>query len=212
MSLRCTVISLVPFDIREEKPGLVPPRFFIPASDGKTPQIIHVDTATHFVYLDENRGHLQVKNPSDVIAKSIVHDYCHSQLGLDDEAGPALFFVPEDLTLDEVMKKYNVEIARKLRRQRKWFVNLCKVADDDWRKYHQHNVISDFQRTCAELLGLNPKEHEWMDAMGMMNNLNKYCPYCYMSIPKEAPVCSNCSRVLDPAMVKQLDTQHLGVE
>ena len=205
MSLKCTVVSLVPFDIREEKPGLIPPRFFIPKSDGKIPTIIHIDTGTHFVYLDENRGHLQVKNPSDVIAKSIVHDYCHSQLGTDDESSPALFWIADDLTLEEVMEKHKIEIEKKKRAQRRWFVNLVKIADDDWRKYHQHNVISDFQRTIAEFLDLNPKEHEWMAPMQMLQEMNKNCPYCYTSIPKEAPVCSNCNRVLDKAKVLEME-------
>jgi hypothetical protein len=188
MSLRSTVISLVPLDITERKPGLVPSMYHIPASDMKTPSLLKVDTATHFVYMDESRGSLPVKNPSDIVAKSIVDDYCSSQLGIDEEASPALFWVAKDLEIEEVQSRFKIEIMRALIKQKRWFLNVSMMADNDWARYHQHNVISFFQRKVAEIIGWNPKEHEWMAPGTTMKS--SPCPYCGISVPEGLPVCS----------------------
>lgn len=210
MSLQCTVVSFVPFEIFEEKPGLIPPSFRIPPSDGIKPQLFYVGTAMHFVYLDEARGNLQVKNPPDVIAKSIVEDYINSQLGVDDQSSPALFWFPEEINEKELMEKHKVEIVRRKLLQRQWFINLSKMADDDWRKYHQHNVISDFQRRIGEILQLDPREHEWMSPISMMSDLNMDCPYCSSSIPKKTVICPVCTKVLDYKRAKEIEESLIG--
>src|SRR5258708_31153204 len=109
MSLKSTVISFVPFDINEEKPGLYPPRYSISASDVKTPSLLHIETANHFVYLDESRGSLRVPDPSDQVARSVVEDYIESQLSVDDEARPALFWVPDELSVEEIQYRFKVD-------------------------------------------------------------------------------------------------------
>lgn len=206
MALRCTVVSFVPFEILAEKPGLVPPRFKIEKSNMHVPTLLKVETASHFVYLDESRGMLQVKDPADIVAAAIVNDYINSQLGVDEEAGPALFYVDEDLKLKDFEESTDLKIrtTRALMRQRKWFVNICKMADDDWRKYHQHTVISDFQRLIGEVLELDPKEHEWMSPLSMLTDEYKSCPFCQTSVPKDATVCATCSHVIDPKRHKEL--------
>jgi uncharacterized protein YqjF (DUF2071 family) len=50
--LGCTVVSIVPFKINEQKPGLIPGIFTIEASDGKNPQVLVVQDARHNVYID----------------------------------------------------------------------------------------------------------------------------------------------------------------
>lgn len=204
MSLVCTVVSFVPFEIFEEKPGLIPPNFRIPESDGKTPQLLEVGTATHYVYIDQTRGHLPVRNPADVISRSIVDDYCSSQLGVDLQAMPALFWVEGKTTIEEVLKD-KVNVAKHLIKQKRWFTNIIKVADDDWRKYHQHNVISDFQRKIGEFMGLDPREHEWMSVTKMIEGSNKSCPFCQSLIEKDAVVCSVCLRTIDPKREQEIE-------
>lgn len=204
-SLECTVISYVPFRIHEEKPGLIPPRFVIPASDGKTPKLLRIGTATHFVYLDEARGNLQVKNPPDVVARAIVDDYCKGQLGIDDESGPALFWIPGTPSLEEIQEEFKVEIVKQLRKQKRWFVNIIKIAKDDWVKYHQHNVISDTQRRIAEILQLDPRENEWMAPGEMLKETTKKCRYCQSQIDKEAALCSVCGKIADVELYKKLE-------
>ena len=202
MALESTVISLVPFEIRAHKPGLYPPHFHIEASDMKTPKLLHIGTASHFLYLDETRGHVRVPDPSDVVARAIVEDYVSSQLAIDDNASPALFWVPERLTIEEVQERHKIEIARQLLRQKKWFLNIAMLADNDWSRYHQHNVISEFQRKCADIIGWTNQEHEWMAPMTTMRSTS--CPYCGVSVPEGLPTCSN-GHVVNPKLHKEIE-------
>lgn len=202
MSLESTVISFIPFDIREEKPGLLPPRYFIPASNMKTPSLLHVKTASHYVYLDESRGSLRVNDPSDQVARSIVEDYIEAQLSVDDEARPALFWVDERLDVSQVMEKFKVAIVSHLLAQKKWFLNICMLADNDWSRYHQHNVISSFQRKCAEYIGWNPQDHEWMAPQITMNSNS--CPFCGIQVQNGLSMCSN-GHIVNPKLHKEIE-------
>lgn len=197
MALDCTVISLVPVHICEEKPGLFPPRFIIPESDTMTPQVLHVSTATHYVYLDEARGMLQVKDPSDVVAKAIVQDFCTSQLATNDSVGPALWWVDEHVEAKDILEHQKKIIPEKKARQHGWFVNLAKMADDDWTRYHKHVVISDFQRKIGTILGLNPEDHEWMMPLALQENMTTVCPFCKSSVPIGSVICTACNSVID---------------
>lgn len=201
MALRCTVVSFVPFDIREEKPGLIPPRFFFPASDMKTPTLHHTGTANHFVYLDESRKSLQVRNPADVVAKALVDDYINSQLGIAEDAQPAFYWIEDDLTAEEVLKD-KIRVFKALRDQKKWFLNVAMVADNDWNRYQQHNVVSDFQRKCAEHIGWRSEQHRWMSPISTLSNAT--CPACLQSVPKDIPICPNCKCILDKEKYESL--------
>lgn len=210
MSLVCSVVSFVPFDIREEKPGLIPPSFFIKASDMKVPTILKVETATHFVYLDEARKMLQVKDPPDVVARAIVEDYCNSQLGIADDAGPALFWLDTDISEEEVLEKHKIMVIRMIQRQKRWFMNITKMADDDWRKYHQHTVISDFQRRLGEILGLDSRDHEWMSPLTLLQETTKKCQFCASNVEKEAVVCPVCGNTIDAKKKHELELAQKG--
>lgn len=204
MSLNSTVISFVPFRINEEKPGLLPPRFFIPPSDMKVPQLLKIGTCYHYVYLDEARPQLRVPDPSDQVAKSIVEDYISSQLAIDDIARPALFWVPEDIGEALIVKvRFKELVEELLERQKKWFLNISMLADNDWNRYHQYNVVSDMQRKCAEIIGWRAEEHAWMVPGKTMNAMN--CPACGTSISKDLAVCPNCSVILDKEKAKGLE-------
>lgn len=202
MSLESTVISLVPFEIKAHKPGLYPPHFHIGASDMKVPKLLNIGTCYHFLYLDETRGSVRVPNPSDIVARAIVDDYVNSQLSVDDEARPALFWVPERLTVEQVQEKHKVEITQYLLQQKKWFLKASMLADNDWSRYHQHNVISTFQRKCADFIGWNSQEHEWMSPQTTMESSS--CPYCGISVPKGLPTCSN-GHVVNPKLYKEIE-------
>ena len=207
MSLESTVVSLVPFDIREEKPGLFPPRFFIPESDMKIPSILHVSTCSHYVYLDESRGTLRVPDPSDQVARSICEDYIESQLGVDEHAKPALFWISDEVSAGDVLMKFKDLITDKLALQKQWFLNVAMLADKDWQNYHQHNVISSFQRKCARIIGWTKEGHEWMEPQTTMNSIN--CPYCGVAVDKSLPICSN-GHVVNPKLHKEIEERQLA--
>lgn len=200
--LFCTVVSLVPVDLREEKPGLVPPRFCIPASDGKHPQVLHIGTATHFVYLDEARGSLPVRNPPDWVAKSVVDDFISAQLRISEVAKPGLFFVAGKWSSVEIQAKFKVQLEQAWIMQQNWMMEVCKLADDDWNKFHQHNVVSDTQRKFAQMLGWRVEEHEWMSPRTTLQST--MCPSCGKLAPLNAVVCQECKCILDAEKYKEL--------
>lgn len=200
--LLCTVISLVPFEISEEKPGLVPGRYVIRASDTFEPQVLHVNKALHYVYLDETRGSLQVRDGPDEVARSIVDDYIVSQLGIEENARPALFWVPGELSVAQVKLQLSDRLSELREIQQNWFVNIARIADNDWARYHQHNVISNFQRKAAQLIGWRPEEHEWMSDKVILKPVK--CPSCGNVVEIGTVVCPACRCVLDEEKHKSL--------
>lgn len=201
--LRCTVISIVPFIIDETKPGLIPSRYVIPPSVNGEPQILHVGTAIHYVYIDETRGSLQVRDPSFEIAKSIVQDYVNSQLGISEDAGPGIMYVNREMSLAEVKLNLKLELMRLKLHQNRWFENICRIADDDWTRYQKHTVISDFQRVAAETLGWDSTKHPWMKIQATELKPNK-CPACNTMVSENIVVCPACKCILDKEKYEKL--------
>lgn len=209
-ALCCTVASFVPFDIAVDMPGLFPGRYRIPASDTKIPTTIKIETAVHFVYMNESQGSLQVKNPPDVVARAIVEDYVNSQLALNETSGPALFWLTGDVEVSDILTKHKTMITKLKERQRNWFLNIVRMTDDDWRKYQRHTVISNFNRTIGSLMTLNPEEHPWMQQIKTLEDAYKPCQFCMSNISKEASVCSVCGHVVDVKRHKELESAQKG--
>lgn len=198
--IKCTIVSFVPFELLEIKPGLIPPAFLIEKSDGINPTILHVGHSLHYVYLDDTRGSLPVRGPSDLVAESIVRDYVDSQLGIDEGSAPGIFWVPGEWNVTEIKIKFPELWKNALAKQENWFRNCCRIADDDWNKYHQHNVISSSQRLMAEMLGLDPKEHIWMSPVVVNKSDIPKCFACFsvLNDPNQS-VCHICKAVLRPS-------------
>jgi hypothetical protein len=201
--LACTVVSFVPFPIKEEKPGLIPGRFFIKDSDTKEPEVLQIEKAIHFVYLDENRGSLQVRDPADEVARSIVEDFCTAQLGISEGCHPGIFWVPGAYSVKEIKEQFGKQCIEAKIAQMRWLTKICQIADDDWNKYHQHNVVSDFQRTAAHIIGWKPEEHEWMNKR-QVNEDSTRCPACQTLVSPSLVVCTSCKCILRPEEYKKL--------
>ncbi|MFI5420538.1 MAG: hypothetical protein ACHQ1H_06185 [Nitrososphaerales archaeon] len=199
--LVCTVVSILPWSISEEKPGLVPPRFIIPASpDALTPICVYVGTSTHYIYLDDARGSMPVRNPPEWVCRAIVNDYVNAQLGVSEVARPGLFWLSGHVIPGAA--KHDAQYQAAIEKQNRWFVELCKIADDDWNKYHQHNVISETQRMVAQLIGYRPEQHEWMAPRTTLQSTR--CPSCSNLLPENTVVCGNCKCVIDKVRFKEL--------
>lgn len=198
----CTVVSLVPFELNEFKPGLLPARYCIPASDGREPQVLHIGTARHYVYLDEARGNLPVRDSATEVARSIVEDYITSQLQVTEVARPGLFWVVGKFSAAEVKLQFKDRLIQISKGQNNWLTNICTLADDDWNKYHQHNVVSDFQRKAAQMIGWKPEQHLWMAPLTTTQGFS--CPACGNLTSQATVVCLSCKCILDPEKYKTL--------
>lgn len=186
----CTVVSLVPWEINEFKPGLIPGHFHIARSDSYEPQITYVGESRHNVYLDSSRGSLPVIDPSYQVAESLVKDFIDGQLVVGADQQPALFWIQGKLTIDEIKKNHSTRLKLASMRQKKWFVAICRLADDDWKRYQKHNVVSDNQRTAANIMNYKASDHPWMSMDEVSEQ--ELCIHCRVRIDRESNICYNC--------------------
>jgi len=197
---RCTVVSIVPFPINmEEKPGIFPGRFSIPASVNGVPEVLIVGKSTAQVILPGDRPPLVVEIPPHAIAKSIVEDYIMSQLAASPDAGPGITWFPGELTPRDVITKHAGVLAQLQEKQRKWFVRLVEIADTDWARYKSHRVIADFQRFACQELGLT---REWLVIAEPAAPIK--CPACKTTLPADTVVCSACRCIIDAEKYKTM--------
>ena len=194
---KTTIISLVPFDIEEQKP-VYPGHFFIPGAKEDDIEILVVENVHCFKYIDMDRGTDKVAIDSEELAKAIVEDYVNSQLAVrpGDNIAPGLFYIPGEHTKIEVKTKYKDIISSYKKKQVNWFEILVRMADDDWEKTRQHKIISGIQRYAARYLNLN---RPWLIEPQMTK-----CIACRNTVETEAIICPTCKAILKPEEYKNL--------
>ena len=175
---KSTVVSMLHHDIREEKPGLVPNVFLIKAGSMDRPSITHIKAAKHFVYLDGDRGSLPIRDASYEVARSIVEDYATAQMGVSDGVYPGLCWFPGDLNMEQIKmhKEYGPMLEVVKIAHMRWLNHLIAMADNDFAKYKQHNVVSGFQRKIAEIMRCDVQKHPWMNTDNSLDS--ETCPGC----------------------------------
>ncbi len=175
---KSTIVSMVHQEIREEKPGLVPNVFVVKAGSMEKPSVTHIHVAKHFVYLDGDRGSLPVRDASYEVARSIVEDYSSAQLAVSEGVYPGLCWFPGDLNLEQIQmnKEYSAVLQTVKVAHMRWMNELIKMADNDYAKYKQHNVVSGFQRKIAEIMKCDPQKHPWMNTDNSLES--ETCPGC----------------------------------
>jgi len=195
------VISVVPFEIFEEKPGVVPTRYKIPPCDvGETKSLIVRDGQAK-LYIDEFRGTLSIEVSAHKIAESIVHDFVISLPAVDGSAKPGLMWVEGLYQNDEVIKKFALQIVELRGNQNAWFKRLVAMADDEWSRTHMLRSISDLQRYAAKSLGFS---REWLLEAPTSNAIR--CPACLSVVSGDALVCINCRTILN---IKEFEARGL---
>lgn len=197
-----TVISMVPVAINENKPGLVPGAYHIPAVTDpmKNFNILHIARAKFAVYIDEARPALIVPEPSDRVAASICRDLKISWGHyVPDQSEPGLFWL-QGLWTKKSLESGNdpsiedmFERARAL--QMEWFKKLVDEADDYWNRHHARRMVSDLQRAAAKALGL---KKDW-DIVNAINTALSVCKFCRGEVHPDAIVCKHCEGILNMA-------------
>jgi len=192
----CTVVSLLPIALREEKPHMLPSTFIIQASSKGDFSILHVGEGIHWIpnpLVEEgkpNSSFRQITSPGEM-ARSICEDYKYANISISENAEPGLFWVHGKLMKDEIRKHHSSELAIAEEKQKNWFRNLVALADADWNKNHNMLAVSDLQRKAAEYLGVNK---EWVK-LNPQETVN--CPFCTIPIPTFAIICPNCKQVVN---------------
>jgi len=194
-----TVVSLLPVEIKESKPGLYPGTYVIPPAPARGDfSILVVHDGVHYVPQLE-RPPYQAVTLAREIAKSLVDDYKEGSLGIDEGAEPGLFFTSGELTKEEVKKELKEKLLDAADKQLHWYIALVKIADIEWAQHvGNHNVISTMMRHAAQALGL---EKEWMIDPNQLQLI--YCPVCRNNVSAHALVCGACRAILKPEEYKK---------
>lgn len=192
-----TIISVFPFPINEDKPGVYPRYYHIPAAKDGDIEMLVVKPALMYIELVDRPEKLKLDIPPAQLATSLIRDFIVAQLAYDESAAPGLIAVSGELTDKAFVKEaFKSEIAAIRSRQDVWFRRLVKIADDDWARYHQHKMISDLQVKCAQILKL---ERDWL----LPQTTPSSCPVCKSIVASGAIVCATCHCILDEAAYKK---------
>ena len=199
---KATIVSLLPIELHEIKPGTYPGDFRIPAAKEGDFEILPIGDSVYYVqFVLDNRPPLKMTDTAEKTAESIVNDYITTVLGLGPDAKPGLFWVPEHLDKKALAVKYATQLATARAQQVKWFTNLVRIADDEWVKSGKmHRSISSLQRSASKFLGL---EREWyIEPTTELGPI--HCPACRTIVHPLAIVCEKCRAVLKPDEYKKL--------
>lgn len=200
----CTVVSLLPFALHEEKPHLLPSTYKVPSAKG-TPyklSVLHVESAIYYLpdVFDDKRNIPVTTTPAEM-ARSLVQDYVSAHIATGEDAQPGMFWVEGRLSEEEVVRYHPTKVAECRRQQNNWFLNLCAMADADWQKNNNMLAISDIQRLAAEELGI---KRDWVAFE--VPNLTK-CPYCAANIDPISVKCFNCKEVVNVEKYKAMQSE-----
>lgn len=198
-----TLVSLVPREIREFKPGLVEPHVIIPAAPMNDFVTRHIHDNAYPLYLDAERGSRLIPEPVGMFAEAIVRDFVIAQIEIELETNsiPGLFWVYNSIGREAIKKDHAALLAQNLANQTRWFQRLVRRADDDWNRFHMHSSIADIQRIAARSLNL---EREWMYVTAEVGN--ERCPACSSILTVPPPVvCPTCQCILDKTKYSRLE-------
>lgn len=197
--MEATIVSFLPWTIRETKPGVIPSEYSFAESDGKTPSVLVVQDAVTNIYVPLADKPFPSPIPVDQLANSIVNDLIRGCLEIAEGARPAIFWVPGAFKADEILMKFPDKVKEEISIQNRWFVKLIQRADEVWAQYRQPRLVTDLQRKAALRLGMNK---EW--AVQPEPVVVVKCVSCSSMIESTAVVCKHCKAILRPEEAKKL--------
>lgn len=205
--MKVTVVSTLPIEINESKPGLIPGTFVIPPCKKDDFSLLVIDDC-QTVHLNPNPDmpNMIIPEPAERVAKAIVRDYRDSAMGTssrqesDGSVGiPGLFYVVGNVNKSDILTKHKDLLEQARKNTQTWFKNLVAQADDDWVKTKQRRMITDLARVACNNLGL---EREWN--YDSLSNQSMTCPWCRSAINPESIKCANCLEIVNQAAYDKL--------
>lgn len=198
--MSATIVSLLPYDLIESKPGLNPNEFTVhKAEPGKFSLTVIPDNVYYLINPDplsdaKDVRHIKVPVPAMELAQSIINDYVNALLAVSQpDAVPGIFVVSGSYSdKKEVGIKFMKEIMVYRQAQNSWFTNLVNIAEDTWSKTHSPVGISDLQRSACRMLEL---KRDWLNPLPS-EQIEK-CPICISPINPGALKCLACGHILD---------------
>lgn len=193
---KCTIVSIFPKEIIEYKHTIEPGRFVIPPGSYENPALLVVGPSSWWKEIDMDQPMLEIPVSSIQIANSVINDYCNGLLGCDmADAMPGFFFAMGEQKIEDIKKKYSLELDKAKIRQDAWYKILVRLADSLWSRANGNPLaIADEMRLAARSLNFNDKP--WLKDF-VTAELVK-CKACGSLKNPEFPVCPVC-RAIDLA-------------
>lgn len=193
---KATVISILPWEVNEQKPGVFPGRFHIDkAEDGEVSTLILSESTCYAVTDHDQNISVPVIQSALKMADSLVRDYIDAKLAVDENSKPGIMAVLGSYTPADAQATFPAEIKDLRTKQVSWFNRLVNIADDAWNRYHQHRAISDEQRFAASYL---KQDKPWNVDVATLSTYVK-CPACQQTISAQTLKCPHCQTVIKPA-------------
>jgi hypothetical protein len=199
--MNCTIVSYFKKDIFRKHNGIYPGEFLIPAAKNDDPGLLTIGPSVHYVDGKEDMPPTKVTTDSRRMAESIIGDYIFDTAHAiaPGERQPALFFVEGDISVPEIKAKYKPQIESAKKMQNEWFIELVKLADEEWaRNPGRHTLIADNARLAARELNL---DRPWMMEA---EDIKVNCKFCKTSVDPDAIICFTCKQVLKPELMPEV--------
>lgn len=199
---KSTIVSIFPKEINEVKVTIQPGRFILNPGSYENPSTLIVGPSSWWREFDEQQPLLEIPVSSIQIADSVVRDYCNGILACDMGASmPGLFYIPGEISLDDVRKKFKGELDKALAKQRTFYSTLLRLADALWARSSGNPLaISDDMRMAAR--EMNQTNKDWMKDFRMVEMVR--CFACGSLKNPQYPVCASC-RAIDPSHTSAKD-------
>jgi len=200
---KSTIVSIYHKELNEVKHTLFPGRWKIPAGSYDKPSLVVIGPSSWFRDFDDKSPVLEIPVSAIQVAESIVKDYCNTVLEASPgERVPGIFFIPGEITLDDLKKNYKVRLDLANRLQRNWYERLVRLADSLWARTNGNSFsISDDMRYAAQELGL--VEKPWIKDFQSVALVK--CVACGNLRDPGYPICQSCKAIVDPDKAKLLN-------
>ncbi len=200
---KSTVVSILPKLIVEKKATIQPGIFELLSGTPDNPSVLVVGSSSWWREVDENQPLLEIPVSSIQVADSIVKDYCNGLLACNmGDQMPGLFYIPGEYTVERVKKDHAPLLKDALAKQRKWFLELIRIADILWSRSNGNplSISNDARLACKEL---NIANKPWLGDLQTAELIR--CVACGSLRNPQFPICQTCHAIVDVEMAKKLN-------
>jgi hypothetical protein len=202
---KSTVVSILPKPIYERKATIQPGIFEIYPGTFDAPSVLVVGSSSWWREVDEEQPLLEIPVSSIQVADSIVRDYSNGLLGCNmSDQMPGLFYIPGAFTSAEIKDQHMALLLSAHTKQRKWFMELIKMADILWSRSNGNplSISDDARLACKEL---NISNKPWLGDLQTAELVR--CLACGSLRNQLYPVCQTCKAIVDPIRAKELNLE-----
>lgn len=199
---KSTVVSILPKRIIEIKPTISPGIFELAPGSFENPSVLVVGPSSWWREVDEQQPLLEIPVSSIQIADSIIKDYANGLLACNmSDQMPGLFYLPGEFTVDKLKKDHMSLLLNALANQKKWYLELIKVADILWSRSNGNplSISGDARLACKEL---NITTKPWLGDLQTAELVR--CVACGSLRNQNFPICQTCKAIADPELAKKL--------